>query len=418
MKLRRVGPLALLLLSGLPACGAMSSLDEGPCEAGQPPTCIAAPVEDPCGAPTVVAAACDAEAHGWVCPSGSRVYARAADTPMVCLPLSDLPGSISAVHGWGLGGSFVRVPTDDGRCLWIAGQVNTPMGEVVSNVAIEVDRSAPFGTCPTTGSVVGGNGGSPTSIVEVEEGADPSIGVQLASAFRVGGVTRVVYRLFKTDPNALYGVTDLGGGLGRWDAASQRIIVQGPSAITFPTSLDFGDASIVSGGNAYVWGCPKPGGFLMSDCILARFDATGSAQLFLGGASGANWTTNLDPSSAATTGLKSGPWISSVTGDSSSTGGLLHVFIGGFGATIETQLANGPTGTWSAPAPVVDCALPSTDGKSYCAGPMLHPELADPTRPGEIVVSYEIGSTAANQSALMSQDPQGYWPHLVWVTAP
>jgi hypothetical protein len=336
------------------------------------------------------------------------VYARATDTPSVCLPFS---GSLSAIGAWGLGGSFVRVPTDDGRCLWVVDNVATPTGDTIHNVAMEVDRDAPFGTCPTTGSLAGG---ALASVVTIEGGADPSIGVQLASAFRVGGVTRVAYRLFQSDPNAGYGVTDLGGGLGRWDPGSQHIVVQGPSAIAFPTSLDLGNSAVVSGSSAYVWGCPKPGGFLMSDCILARADATGALQLFLGGA---KWTTSLDPMPAATTGLKSGPWISSVAADPSS-GGMLHVFVGGFGSSVMTQTATSPTGTWSAPASLLDCQLPSIDGMSYCAGPILHPELTDPTRPGEVVVSYEIGSTATNQGTLMSQDPEGYWPHLAWVTAP
>ncbi len=412
MKLRGVAPIALLVAaSTAPACGSRSSLDEGPCDPDAAPTCIAPAVDDACGAPAVVAATCDRGAGAWACPAGARVYARANDAPSVCLPFSDLPGSISAIGGWGLGGSFVRVPTDDGRCLWVVQNVATPMGGTINNVAIEVDRDAPFGTCPTSGTLAGGSLGS---VVTIEGGADASIGVQLAAAFRVGGVTRVAYRLFQTDPSAVYGVTDLGGGLGRWDPVSQRIIVQGPAAIAFPTTLDFGDAAVVSGGNAYLWGCPKPGGFLMSDCILARIGATGDAQLFLGGA---NWTTSLDPSSAATTGLKSGPWISTVAEDAGS-GGLLHVFIGGFGSSLQTQTASSPTSTWSAPAPLAACQLPSIDGDAYCAGPILHPELADPTRPGEVVVSYEIGSTAQNQGALMSQDPQGYWPHLVWVTAP
>jgi hypothetical protein len=303
------------------------------------------------------------------------------------------------------------MPTDDGRCLWIAENVSTPTGQTIDHVAFEVDRTAPFGTCPTGAPV----GGTPTSIVEIEGGADPSISVQIASSFRLGGVTRVLYRLFQTDPNAVYGVDDIGGGIGQWDPASQRIVVQGPGAIAFPPSLDLGTAATVSGDAAYVWGCPRSGGFLRSDCVLARFGATGAAQLFLGDAS---WTTDLDPAPAATTGLKSGPWISSVTADPSGSGGLLHVFIGGFGTGLETQVSSGPTGAWSAPAPLIDCQRPSIDAMSYCAGPMFHPELTDPTRPGEVVVSYEIGSTNADQVTLMSQDPQGYWPRLVWLPAP
>ena len=170
-KLSRVPALTLLVvLAGLPACGAVSSLDDGPCDS-QAPTCIAAPVDDPCGGSTVVPAACDAEAHAWACPR-ARVSTRAPPTrPRSACRCRTWKARSRPVGGWGLGGSFVRVPTDDGRCLWIAEQVATPMGDVIPNVAIEVDREAPFGSCPTTGSIMGG---VPTSVVRIEGGADAS----------------------------------------------------------------------------------------------------------------------------------------------------------------------------------------------------------------------------------------------------
>jgi hypothetical protein len=251
----------------------------------------------------------------------------------------------------------------------------------------------------------------------MEGGDDPTILVQIASAFRFAGVTRVAYRLFKVDPSAVFGVTDLGGGLGRWDAGAQRVVVQGPSAVAFSTSLDLGTAALVEPDHAYVWGCPRPGGLLISDCILARFDAQDAMQLLAGGGS---WIASTDGSIAATTGLQSGPWVSSVVADpgDSSLRGLLHVYASGFGTTLETQTASGPEGPWTAAAPIGACALPSYDTAAYCAGPVVHEELADPTRPGEVVVSYGIGSTAADQVPLMSANPEDYWAHLVWGAAP
>jgi hypothetical protein len=352
---------------------------------------------------------CDEATRTLRCPERAWRYARAAAPPETCLPFSDLLGSGQALEGWGVGGSPVPVPTDDGRCLWVVDTVQTAMGGTIPNVAFEVDRRAPFGTCPTSASFAGGG---PTSVVHVEGGTDPDILVQIASAFRFAGVTRVTYRLFRQDPHAVYGVTDLGGGLGRWDSTTQRIVVQGPGAITFPPTLDLGTASLVQPDHAYLWGCPQAEN-LVDACILTRLDPRGSIEMFTGHGS---WTSTLDGAIGART-ILSGPWVSSVVAKPGSSG-LFHVYTGDFGTTLQTQVAPAPEGPWAAAAPLGRCQLTGTDTGAYCAGPVVHPELADPTRPGEIVVSYAIGSTSPDQDTRKAADPQGYWARLVWTTAP
>ncbi len=384
------------------ACGARSELALGPCGDGDAPACVA-PSADPCGPPAVVPAACDAAAHAFTCPAGSYPYARAEAPPAVCLPFSDPAGPVRSV-----GGSLVRVPTDDGRCLWIAEAVTLGDGTALRNVAFEPDRTAPFGTCPTAASFAGG---AAVSAVHVDTGDDPDLLVQIASAFRFAGRTQVAYRLFQVDASAVFGVTLLGGGLGRWDAPTQRIVVAGLGALQFSPDLDLGDASLVTPDFAFVWGCPKQDGFT-HDCVVGRFDATGAMTLFAGNA---GWIPG-QTAAGATTVFTAGPWISSVVPDAGDQ--LLHVWASGFGSSLLSHLATAPEGPWTDGASLGACDLPGSDASSYCAGPIVHRELADPTHAGEAVVSYGVGTTAANGGSLMSASPLDYWSRLVWTTGP
>jgi hypothetical protein len=404
MRLSQTPWLSLFAVALLPSCGDRTELEVGPCPIEGSFSCVA-PAADPCGAPILVQSACDATTHAYVCPEGAWPYARADARPDACLPFSDPSGPIR----W-LGGSLVRVPTDDGRCLWIAEEVETQDGTRLRNVAFAPDRKAPFATCPTAASIVGP---TPASIVALDGGDDPSLYVQIASSLRFGGRTQVVYRLFRADATATFGVTLLGGGLGHWDPASQRIVVPGPGTLPFSTALGLGDAALVTPTDAYVWGCSKPNG-LTNGCLVARFDAGFSMQLF-GGSAG--WLAGAAPAQAATV-FDAGPWISSVVPDPAGGSGLLHVFAIGFGGTLESHTAPLPEGPWTSGPTLATCALPPGDGMSFCAGPVVHEELSDPTRPGEIVVSHGLGSTADDQTARLQADPQAYWTRLVWLDAP
>jgi hypothetical protein len=402
---RRALPSLLLLLPALaPACGSRSELDGGPCDmAPRPSTCVA-PGADPCGPPVTVTPVCDAAAHAYHCPEGSRPYARAAASAGDCLPFSDPSGPIASI-----GGSLVRVPTDDGRCLWVAEDVGLQDGTQLRNVAFAPDLTAPFGTCPTAVTAVGG---TPVPIAHMEGGDLPNYFVQLAAPFRAGGQTRIVYRLFIADSSQVFGVNLLGGGLARWDEGSQTIVVPGPQDLAIPTSLGLGDAAYVAPDATYLYGCPQPN-TLSPACIVTRLDAEGGITLFAGGST---WIQSQDWTQGATV-FHGGPWIASVVPDALS-GALLHVYVEGFGSTLETDTATAPEGPWTAASSLGPCALPGGDTNAFCAGPVVHEELADPTRPGEVVVSYGVGTTATNQDALRAARPQDYWTRLAWLSAP
>jgi len=392
-----------LVACALSSCGARTGLldppvapppDAATCQT-PPPTCVA-PATDPCAAPLVTAALCDASTLSWRCPPGARLYARAAE-PAVCRPFHDPAGGVRS-----LGGTLARVPTDDGRCLWIAEDVSLASGGSLRNVAFEVDPTAPFGTCPSRAVFAGGAARSVVSL----EGNDPSVVVQVTGGYRWNGESRVTYRLFRSDPGAPFGLTELGTGLARWDRSSQRIIVPSPASLRFSTELDLGDASLVSGDYAYVWGCPGPPMFLTERCVVARLDASDRMELFVGGG---RWIASTRGSDAVTV-FDAGPWVSSVVALPAGMG-LAHVFAVGFGSDLQAHRASAPEGPWSAATPIARCDLPAADTHSYCAGPVVHRDLADPTRPGEFPVTYGVGSTEPPPGAA----PDSYWTRLQWV---
>ncbi len=394
--MKRVLFLALLACG----CGARTGLSQSDVSApghAAPPICVQSAI-DPCGAPKTVNATCNEASHEWTCPSGARVYKRAPDSSEVCRPFHGATG-LESVGPWGLS-AMSRVPTDDGRCLWIADSATLTGGTVVRNVALQADPNAPFGTCPTESLT------PPTPIVSVEGGDDPNILVQIDGGYRLAGATHVLYRLFRSDPNATFGAIEIGGGVARWDQTTQRIIVPSPTK-PFPwgLDLDLGDAQLPSddGVHAFVWGCAQKGDLLKQGCELARLDPNDHVELF---STNGQWIPSVDASQGAVL-FGGGSWMSSVV---PTTSGFRHVYIPDFGSTLQTDDAKDPTGPWTAGPNLAMCDLPTAvDPNAFCAGPVVHLELADPTRPAELPISYGVGS-----SKTPTGTPDDYWSRLVW----
>lgn len=374
--------------------GVPDAATDAGCDASAP-VCVARG-DDPCAAPHAVTAVCDGAS--WRCPDGSREHRRAASAPTSCLPFHDDPSGALA----GLGGSLVRVPVSSTQCLWIAEDARTTAGETVRNVGFDVDADA-FGQCPSRAVF---HGGAMTDLVRVEGGDDPTLRVQISGGYRVGAETRVMYRMFRADPAAVFGLTELGTGLGRWDAASGRIVVLGPARLRWSSDVDLGDAHVAIDGYHYLWGCPRTDMYLLRGCVVGRVDAR-DATTYWRGAEG--WSATLPTAEAEVMG--SGPWLSSVVRDD-ATHALTHVFIGGFGTRIQSHVANAPEGPWRDGRDLAACEVPSGDMHAYCAGPVVHEELTDPTRPDEIAVSYALGTTDPNTAVT---DRDAWWPRLAWV---
>ncbi len=305
------------------------------------------------------------------------------------------------VGPWGLS-AMTRVPTDDGRCLWIADSATLQDGTSARNVAFEPDPTVPFGTCPVSSLT------PPVPVVTVEGESDPSVIVQIDGGYRLGGATHVLYRIFHADPTATYGAVEVGGGVGRWDPSLQQIVI--PSATPpFPwgLDLDLGDAQIAAGdgAHAYVWGCAQQGMFLQQGCELARLDASDNVELF---STQGTWIPSTDPSQGAVL-FGAGTWTSSVT---PAPNGFRHVYIIDFGSTLQSDVASVATGPWTPGPDLVACDLPlADDPNSFCAGPIVHGELSDPTRPGEMAITYGVGSSTLGTP---TGTPTDYWSRLVW----
>jgi hypothetical protein len=90
--------------------------------------------------------------------------------------------------------------------------------------------------------------------------------------------------------------------------------------------------------------------------------------------------------------------------------GLRHVYIPDFAREIDTHVASVATGPWSDGPSLGACDLPSDDPHAVCAAPIVHEELADPTRSDEFAITYGVGSTGPHTGAA-----DDYWPRLVWV---
>ncbi|HSY21144.1 MAG TPA: hypothetical protein VK841_03470 [Polyangiaceae bacterium] len=403
---------AVLALASPAACGARSGLDElPPAEAAQPsacpqpaPTCIL-PSTDPCGESTAEPSTCVDSA--WACPPGGRRYARAPALTQTCLPFR---GALAQLGPWGLG-DFARIPTDDGRCLWVSNRAVLEGGSIAYNVAFAPDLTAPFGTCPSV-TVIG-----PIAVTSLS--VTPSNGniVQITGGYRLGGTTHVLYRIFGQDRLAPYGLTNLGGGVGEWDQAQMAIdIVSTEPPLPLGPDLSLGDAMLPAGDgeHEYVWGCvPLSDGSSGPNCRLARLDADDNVELWsapAGVGTAGIWELGIHPSGDTPAFFSSGPWISSIV---PAPAGLMHVYDDPFGNAVLTQRASTATGSWTDGPALTPCDLPMDDPGISCAGAVVHPELADPTVPNELVVSYSVGTTTLAPPT--TNVPDRYWPRLVWV---
>ncbi len=370
--------------------------DGGRC--GPPPPGCLAPGADACAAPVRVAARCDDPSGAYFCPTGSRAYEREAPDAE-CLPFSDPALGLAAV-----GGSLVRVPTPDGRCLWIAESVTTADGRTASNVAFEVPRDAPIGRCPRVAAPLGGDLHDVVSLL----GDDGTHLVQLTGGFTQAGGTWAVYRLFVYDAASGYGVRVVGTGLAAWNAATETFRLPPTTGAIWSPEVDLGDALYTDGDTMYVWGCPPPIVDLVERCLVARVGPAGGTVYW----STAGWTPAW---LGERTGFDAGPWISSVT---RLDPGYAAVSAIGFGADLRVSRTTALTSGWSAARNVAHCRLPSGDPDAFCAGPVVHDELRDPLRPHELPVTYGVGTTAPDGAARRAAHPRDYWSRLDYVAVP
>lgn len=351
-----------------------------------PPPCTDAPPrcvrrEAPCDALQLVDAECSDD-ESWVCPAGASLYQQVwADE--LCLPLLD---ELHPLMSDGVNEAPVPIPIE-GQCQWVF-----PTGDGAHLASVDVaDRCGALA--------------APRPVSARGEGFDY---LAVGGAFvDVAGATRVLSRGWINDPDQVWGVRADGAGIARVRGRTLEL----EDRTFFDTTLDLGDAVTVDGGFVYAYGCPGVPHWLEEDCIvgrapLAAVDDRAAWQTF-----GARGWGKGEPVRV----FGSGPHRGGVARDPRDRTSFLHIYAIGFGRTIELTTAKRPEGPWTPSRMLVPCDLPERDPEAYCAGPNIHLELFDPTRPDELVVSYSVGTLAEEQTELRRAHPEDYWPRVVRV---
>ncbi len=380
--------IALALSLALTGCygSHVRSVDGGPmpdaatCDPASRPRCVER--ESPCDELTLVEPACISAA--WQCPDGAMLYARPWNDDR-CLPLRDAPLFADGVHE-----SPVPVPIGD-HCEWIF--------PYQDGASVQLLGVASGTSCASLGAV--------TEPIDLPHAADTYVNVEAAIVTPSG--TRLLSRAWAFDASTAFGVRALGVELGRVDASALRF----DGTFLFGGRTDLGDAAIVVDGFAYAYGHPSTAMGLEADMVVGRapIDAVDDDAaweiLGMGG-----WG-----SGEAVPVFGSGPHRSAVVRDPRGNG-YLHVYAAGFGSDLRLNTAPAPEGPWTAAITLAPCELPADDPGAYCAGPQVHRELLDPLAPSELVVSYSIGSTSADQADRRMRNPDAYWPRIVRVALP
>lgn len=374
----RVRISTLVVLLALPGCYA--SHDRGvvldvSCTSA-PPACTRR--ASPCAALELVPAACDDTV--WSCPEGTEPYTPPW-TGDRCLPLLGEVERLDVVNE-----GPVPVPIG-GRCAWIYHSMHDDIRLEATFAAPSCDMlELPMPVATPTGDFAW---------------------MTVQSSFEdATGRDRVLVRGWVGDLSAPHRVRVAGSGFGR--IVDDAIVVT-TTPWLFDETLPIGAAAVVDGGFLYLYGCPDDAYCLGSDAIvgrapLDRIDDRSAWSVLGTDGWGAGTPVGV---------LPMGPHRADVVRD--PRGGFLHVYVSGFGAAIEILHADRPEGPWSTGGPVVPCELPSDDPSAFCAAPVLHPELHDPTRPDELVVGYSITTSADDGWTLRMSRLESYWPRLVRV---
>jgi len=349
---------------------------------------------------------CDESEGEWRCPVGGRLYEADPSPSETCLPFHSDSSPVSRLRTTG-----IPVETSDGRCLWVMQDEGVPSGPGGVYPAVYLSRDMPFGTCPQGGDFVGGD--TPTSVMDVGELGEDAL-IALGDSIRYGGMSWLYYRQWVLDTREPFGARKLGTRIAVFDESTEHFRFL--DGFVWHDGGDFGDSALLVDGVPTIVGCfGQPVSFTF-ECYLTRYNsgsivAPESYEYYSGFETWTGDNRTLSPVFAA------GPHRSSVRFHHGS-GRYVLVYARGFGTSILYRTSTTLEGPWSTPEQLVMCDLPADDAGALCGYPMLHPELADPMRPNELVVSYDIATLGPDGSALIEEDPVAYWPRLVRVELP
>lgn len=361
--------------------------------------------DGPCSRWMLVQPECG-EDDEWACPAGTDVLQTDAAGSDVCLPFS------SDAHPFdSLASSGIPAERGDGRCMWIMNDARTHSGEWLSHPAALVPAHPAGGACEGGVQLLGD--AEPYSVVDATEAGRDAL-VSLGDGFRWRDETWFYYRHWLPDSNGAFGVRLNGTRVARYDESNESVVFE--SGFLWGPELAYGDAALVVDGVPHVFGCHGEPQFLSYNCHLARLqgddiNSSESYEYFIGDG---GWGKDIRKEVPV---FDSGPHRSAVRFHP-GLDRYIMLFAYGFGDTIHMRTATAPQGPWSEPAVVGPCDLPKDDPEAFCATPALHLELMADWRPDELVVSYDVGTTAADQDERRRRDRLAYWPRLARLALP
>lgn len=335
----------------------------------------------------------------FACPDESQLYVPPEDSSSSCLPARE------ALRQLGTAG--IAVPEAD-RCLWILDAAVDEAGLSVPDPGFSWP-SAGDTSCPDAPAFLGS---ARASVVDRGVFSRPVL-VSLLDAVRLGDVTWVYYRVYVFEAGAPFGIRSLGTGAARWDEVGSRLVLH-DRLVSLPGGYELGEAAVVHEGQVHLYGCRGPVGLFRTECVVARLTGAPNdledIELYAGDET---WTR--DPLAARPV-LRSGPerWALRFH---PGMGKYVMSFVPGFGNDVRLRTAERPEGPWTEDVRLTLCELPTDEPDSFCREPTLHPELVDPRRPNEIVLSYDIDSMSEGDLR-RERDPEAYWPRLIRGTVP
>jgi hypothetical protein len=245
-------------------------------------------------------------------------------------------------------GSGYRVASPSADCAWSA----TPLGTVIGPSPILAAATA-----------------APLDLVATDAG--PAL----------------YYALYVPDASAAFGVRAVGYGVALEDtsghfAPSSELLWSGDRA-------PYGGSAMRVGDRVYVYGC-VPGGFLESDCYLARAPvadiASSSAYEYF---NGVEWSPNPDDAKR----VASGGSTVSVRAEGDH---FVMTYVPPLGSAIAYRTAMAPEGPWSGSTTIATCDLTNAGDGAFCSGAA---QQAIDVAPGQVALTYTTTSFSAAPGA-------------------
>ena len=218
---------------------------------------------------------------------------------------------------------------------------------------------------------------------------------------RVGSDVWQFYETWRLAAGAPFGVKTTGRGVAKWDSATGQF-TRASSLLWTADRPAYGQSALVDGAWVYAYGCLAAADGWTRDCYVARAPSSQLADVnaWQYATAVGEFTANPDGALPILIG------VGDVSVRRHASGRLLASYLEPLDTVLQVRALLGPTGPFSAPHPVGQCAAPPD---TFCVGAVQHPEL-DPD-----------AATLAVTFARASFDPltdDVRWPRLAYLPLP